>query len=271
MKSAAPRGFRSGSPAVRLGSDSPAHTAFVRLPSDRFVIVSLAATASFVVIALGLIVSVLDGLDKHLVGVAHRWAVRHPDAVGFWRVMSEVGQPATWEILAAAVAFLLWSRGKGGVAVRLVVGVAGAQAISSTAKLLVGRPRPMLPHPLADAAGYSFPSGHALISAAATLLALQLARPYVTRPRWAALCVIGALVVGAIGFSRVALGVHYPTDIIGGWALATMWVIALEGSRRQRQPTAQASRLTPASRLPRDHRAGEAPLRARGDGQANFS
>ncbi|MDI6894898.1 MAG: amidase domain-containing protein [Bacillota bacterium] len=88
-------------------------------------------------------------------------------------------------------------------------------------KVLVHRPRPELPH-LVSAGGYSFPSGHSFVSFVLygylVLLVGRLA------PRWRWLRVPLLLVAVGIGLSRVYLGVHYPSDVLGGWALGAAWL-----------------------------------------------
>jgi undecaprenyl-diphosphatase len=88
------------------------------------------------------------------------------------------------------------------------------------------RARPdLVPH-LVDAGGYSFPSGHATSSAVAYLTLAALAGQ-VTPDRAARryLLVVAVLLVGAIGCSRVYLGVHWPSDVIAGWSFGTLWAL----------------------------------------------
>lgn len=112
---------------------------------------------------------------------------------------------------------------------------------------LFDRPRPRLwhlPHAavftgLAAPRGDSFPSGHAM-SSAALVLALVLTLPP-GRLR-TALAVVGPLYVLAVGFSRVYLGVHYPSDVLGGWSLALAWAVAVAMAARRREPDGRHGR-----------------------------
>ena len=93
-------------------------------------------------------------------------------------------------------------------------------------KGVVLRARPdLVPH-LVDVGGYSFPSGHATSSAVVYLTLASLAGQ-VTRDRTARvyLLVVAVLLVGAIGCSRVYLGVHWPSDVIAGWSFGTLWAL----------------------------------------------
>ncbi|MFG2045279.1 phosphatase PAP2 family protein [Dactylosporangium sp. NPDC048998] len=108
--------------------------------------------------------------------------------------------------------------------------VAAAAALGTGARLtllyLIARPRPE--HRLAGASGFSFPSGHTTSSAlvAGAVIVLGLA---VLRPRWARRTLVAAALAWAalVGVSRVALVVHWPTDVLGGWLLATTVITSL--------------------------------------------
>jgi undecaprenyl-diphosphatase len=69
--------------------------------------------------------------------------------------------------------------------------------------------------------GYSFPSGHAMLSSALILSVVFII--WKTRFRWVGV-IIGAILIGLIGLSRVYLGVHFPTDIVAGWSVSFVWV-----------------------------------------------
>jgi membrane protein DedA with SNARE-associated domain/membrane-associated phospholipid phosphatase len=99
----------------------------------------------------------------------------------------------------------------------------GALGLSPVIKLMVQRPRPDL-SPVFDAGGLAFPSGHATTSAIVFgSLAYVLTRHQSWRTNvW--LWAVAGMMAFLIGFSRLYLGVHWTTDVIGGWTLGLMWV-----------------------------------------------
>lgn len=98
----------------------------------------------------------------------------------------------------------------------------GVLLTNSLLKLLFERERPALWESLVHESTYSFPSGHAALSCALALTAVIMM--WRVRWRWVAVTV-GALYILIIGFTRLYLAVHYPTDIIAGWLVASTWVL----------------------------------------------
>jgi undecaprenyl-diphosphatase len=101
--------------------------------------------------------------------------------------------------------------------------VLGALIFSQTLKFSFHRTRPGLPW-LAPASGYSFPSGHALISSALYgFIAYLILRNYKGPRLRILLAAVILLIPFWVGISRVYLGIHYPSDVVGGWAVAIGW------------------------------------------------
>ncbi len=119
-------------------------------------------------------------------------------------------------VLAAAV----WHSARGERRERAAWVVAGCTTLllTETIKLAVGRPRPGLWPWLVPVSGFAFPSGHAVASATFfPLLAWLILR---SRPRWRKIAyAIGLVPAAYVGIGRLYLGVHWPTDVLGGWAL----------------------------------------------------
>jgi undecaprenyl-diphosphatase len=129
-------------------------------------------------------------------------------------------------VLSAALVHLLWGQRRAAAA-WIGVGVATVAAIELF-KPLVMRPRPELWPRLVLQGGSSFPSGHAIASAAFyPLLAWVLTRRR-PRLRLAALAVAAAMIL-FVGIGRLYLGLHWPTDVLAGWCIGTVEVVAAIG------------------------------------------
>lgn len=109
----------------------------------------------------------------------------------------------------------------------VVAGTASGSVAVALAKHFVGRERPALVDHLVEVGSASFPSGHAANSAIIYLTIALLAIQIVPR-RAARTTILAAtiLLVTAIGCSRVYLGVHWPSDVLGGWSFGTLWALA---------------------------------------------
>jgi undecaprenyl-diphosphatase len=129
-----------------------------------------------------------------------------------------------WAVTLAAAALLALRR-RWLLALYLLVAGAGALIMDPVLKSLVGRARPVLAHPAAYGAGNSFPSGHALGSIVCYGAVLLVFLPAVPAGAWrrAFVTAITAL-IALIGISRVLLGVHYLSDVLGAWALGITWL-----------------------------------------------
>ena len=100
------------------------------------------------------------------------------------------------------------------------VALAGSGLLNVGTKLVFARDRPSLWESITPELTYSFPSGHAMGSATLAWVLVLLA--WRTRWRWPVIVVVVPFVL-LVGFSRVYLGVHYPSDILAGWAAASVW------------------------------------------------
>ncbi|MXP40865.1 phosphatase PAP2 family protein [Altererythrobacter soli] len=145
-------------------------------------------------------------------------------------------------VALGAVAALLFLRLRR-EAVLMVLTVAGAWLVGYGIKLLVGRERPeIVPH-LTDAGGASFPSGHSF-NAAVVYIAIALAFATMSSRQSVRFTVIGAAVIlsMAIAWSRVWLGVHFPSDVAAGWLGGAGWAfMAAALLRRPADRTADAA------------------------------
>jgi undecaprenyl-diphosphatase len=171
----------------------------------------------------------------HIDGPVTRYVVGHRTE---WltTVMRAVSLLGSTVVLVPVVFIVgVWARrtGRGWRPLALLAGAQlGSIALYDLIKPLVGRPRPAVGHLVATATGFSFPSGHAT-QATAVLGALaylaSATAPWRTRvAAWAA----ATIVVLLVGFSRVYLGVHWASDVIGGWTLGALWLAALLATAR---------------------------------------
>ncbi|MEG3791939.1 phosphatase PAP2 family protein [Lysobacter sp. CCNWLW3] len=104
------------------------------------------------------------------------------------------------------------------------IALGGSALLNIAAKQAFARDRPSLWESIAPEHNYSFPSGHAMGSA--TLACVLTLLAWRTRWRWPVAAVMAAFVL-VVGLSRVYLGVHYPSDILAGWSVATAWAVAV--------------------------------------------
>ncbi|NHT77804.1 phosphatase PAP2 family protein [Rhizobiaceae bacterium CRRU44] len=123
------------------------------------------------------------------------------------------------------VLYLLSVRRKA-MALFVFLAIAGGWLLSTSLKILIARQRPdIVPH-LVDINDFSFPSGHAMLSAVTYLtLAGLLARHQATRSARVFMLATGVFLTFIIGCSRVLLGVHYPTDVLAGWCAGATWAL----------------------------------------------
>jgi undecaprenyl-diphosphatase len=200
---------------------------------------SMYAIGVMVFVALAVSARGPDGLfcDRPLIETSQ--SIAGPKLTWFATAITTLGNAPVLTgivILVAVVLFVLKDRRSAWFV--LATG-AGTSLLNDLVKLLFARPRPEEILRLADASGYSFPSGHAMASASIYgAIALVLASFY---PRMRLPIAIGAVVlVFAIGMSRVYLCVHYSSDVMAGWILGAalpFWFWPLFGIRNRKRET----------------------------------
>ncbi|MPY34241.1 phosphatase PAP2 family protein [Streptomyces adustus] len=185
-------------------------------------------------VAFGLLLTLVEGqwrplwhLDTAAAHRLHEYALRHREWTAGLRLLSDrVWAPVTLRTAVAVLtAWLLYRRAWRLAAWAVVTTVTGG-LVGLLAKSVVERARPALHDPVAHAPGYSFPSGHATTATTCFAVFMLVLAPLVPRscrtPCWcvAAFCVLG------VGLTRIALGVHWFSDVLGGWILG-LAVVAL--------------------------------------------
>ena len=170
------------------------------------------------------------GFDLPVRAAIHGWAF--PALTAVMRLITMLGSEYFLVPLAAILVWRWEKRGERRSAYLMAAGSLSASAVSELLKMLIHRLRPEVFFGLVPAQTYSFPSGHAFVPAVYFgILAGLLA----AGARWRAAVVVMA---AFLGFSRVYLGYHYPSDVVAGWALAVVWLAlwAIVVDRRAASP-----------------------------------
>ncbi|MFD9516120.1 phosphatase PAP2 family protein [Streptomyces sp. NPDC059979] len=243
----------------------------------RLLLTAAATAAASVPFALALVLvesrwPPLYRLDQAVAERLHEAALGRPGWVRVLDVLTGfVWDPVTMRLLVALLVLWLLTRRAWRLAAWASVTATAGALTGVLVKIVVERARPHLPEPVAHAPGYSFPSGHAMTattSCAVLLLVLLPLVPRAWRPLPWALAVVS--VVG-VGYTRVALGVHWVSDVVGGWllglAVVTATTLVFEAWRAdtgQRRTAAMQEGLEPELSAT----APEPPLNVRASGRS---
>lgn len=165
----------------------------------------------------------LHSFDWSLLNASHDVAVKHPVWVRFWDAVSIALGPVPLRLLdtVAAVAALV-RRNVRAALLLLACGLLNG-LVTAAAKGLANRPRPSTT--LVAISQTSFPSGHALETTASLLALLAVVSPMMSATKGRVALTVSALVLVLVGISRVALNVHYPSDVLAGWALGYLYTL----------------------------------------------
>lgn len=163
-------------------------------------------------------------LDQRVVSAANGWVAPRAWSVTVLEVVTFPGGRVPLVVLAGVGAGLLWGPGRGRrVGFALAASLTAGPLVSLT-KRLVDRDRPEVDVVVGEAAGRSFPSGHALETTVVLGALLVAGLPFLARRARGPLVAATTLVVLAIGASRVLLGVHFPTDVVVGHVVGLGWL-----------------------------------------------
>jgi undecaprenyl-diphosphatase len=180
-------------------------------------------TLAVAFLALGTASATMTSLDASVSGAVHAHLLQPVIAWSF--SITELGSTdLVISVTALAVAVLAAVRHWHG-ALAVILSVVLTQAVVDLTKIVVARPRPEANQALAEASGASFPSAHSATSMALyAMLAFLVARE--CRGAWRiAIAACGAAIVVSVGFTRILLGAHYPTDVLAGWMVGGAVVV----------------------------------------------
>ena len=150
------------------------------------------------------------------------YAGHRPALVTLARVFTFFGEPTLLVSAGFLVAAWLWWRGHRHLPIALLLIVLIGRGLSEVQKYWIARVRPDLEPHLVVVQTSSFPSGHATSS---MIFYLTLALALTRDTRWHRAAAAAILLSLIVGTSRVMLGVHWPSDVVGGWAFGLLWVL----------------------------------------------
>jgi undecaprenyl-diphosphatase len=165
-------------------------------------------------------------MDTYAANHLHNWVLSHPVVKTVCVVLSFLGSPVWFYVVTGVATVFWWVRGRRRLGLYVLVTTAVGGLIDSAVKVAVDRNRPSLEHPIATAHGKSFPSGHTMVTTygyGALLLSFLPLIPARAR-KWAIAAWL--TMVALVAASRLGLGVHYITDVVGGFVLGLAWLAA---------------------------------------------
>jgi undecaprenyl-diphosphatase len=191
-------------------------------------LLGLAAAVGALVFFARLAGWVLEGetkqFDDGMRGIVHQHA--SPGLTALMQIFTTLGSTSVLILLGVCLFLVALRRRR--AAVLFAITIMGASLLTSVLKLAFQRARPVPFFEIAPPPSFSFPSGHALnafcfYGALATIIADRTK----SRGRRTVIWTIAVLLILLIGFSRVYLGVHYPSDVLAGYAAGLVWVMTV--------------------------------------------
>jgi undecaprenyl-diphosphatase len=188
--------------------------------------VAVVVGALLLALAVQLAAGPLLRVDERIAGGLNTVVAPRPWLVTVLEVLTAPGAALTaWTVLTTLTAVLLIRR-RYRLAVYVAVTGLGTAVLSPLLKQLVDRLRPMVDTPVAMAGGPSFPSGYTLAATVWVGVVLLVLLPVVPVRRRRLAVTVGVALVVVVGLTRIALGVHYVSDVLAGWLIGAGWLLA---------------------------------------------
>jgi undecaprenyl-diphosphatase len=224
------------------------------------VLIALLATWGFVAVADELLEGETQRFDDWVLHSLRVPGQPH-EAIGpawvhdFFANVTALGSGSIAALIGVIVAGALWIQGRRYSIALICISLAGAGLITAFLKDVFGRQRPPVEFRSVEAMALSFPSGHSFISAVLYLtIGAMLAQVAPGRAMKIYIMVVAVLLTFFVGLSRIFLGVHYATDVIGGWCAGILWAAIcllagywLRSRRRTKTIAAQGAESGPST------------------------
>lgn len=165
----------------------------------------------------------LGNADSSSLQVLYDVGIKHPLWVRFWDVVCTVFGPGAFRLFGVVAVVVALAKRRLREALFLVASVELSGLVTYLAKDFARRPRPVTS--LSSVSSWSFPSGHALGVMVGVLAFLTVLLPTLTSSMRVVAVAVGALIVVAVGFGRVALNAHHFSDVVAGWALGLLYFL----------------------------------------------
>ena len=183
------------------------------------------SAAAFGLLAYAVVNGNTTGFDRTIRDWVHAFA--SPGLTLSMYVLTQLGSVGPLIVLGGVAAWCMKPRKRS--AILLLAAAGGGEGIDRVLKLIFHRPRPQTFFELPQPATYSFPSGHAMAACCfygmmAVLVTRRVRSPLGRVAVWT----VAILVAAAVGLSRIYLGVHYPSDVAGGYLAGAAWLLLIE-------------------------------------------
>ena len=219
-------------PTIHAVVPHPTRSRFAERHPKLYLVLHLLGGLGATALLLWLFIAIAEDIPEHgaLIHVdmfVSRWLESHGTEAGerifFW--LSYLGAPVLVAVVVATIGFFLWKRERR-EAIVVAVTCGGGVVVGNILKLVFHRGRPETASEFITRHTWSFPSGHSMNSIIGYgFLTILLLDRIVHHGRRIALIVAAVLLIGGIGFSRLYLGVHYLSDVAGGFIAGGAWLI----------------------------------------------